>query len=143
MDGQERLEKKLKIRSYVFAVSFLLMLVTVMIFTIEKPHEKEGASAVIGAISNCFTVPGALIGGFGALSLMAKFGAYDGLVYSFKNFGLHTLVGGNPKKKNTQTYYDYKKEKDEKGRKWFPNLLWVGSASLAIGIILAIVSVCI
>ena len=71
---------------------------------------------------------------------MAKLGAYDGLVYSFKNFGLHTLIGGNPNKKKTQTFYEYKTAKDEKGRKWFPNFLWVGVASLVIGIILAIVA---
>ena len=32
MDGQERFEKKLKIRAYVFAASLALMLATVMFF---------------------------------------------------------------------------------------------------------------
>lgn len=137
---QEKYEKKLKIRAYVWTVGFTLMFVAVMFFTIEKPHEQENAKAVLGALSNCFIVPAALVGGFGALSYMAKLGAYDGLTYSFKNFGLHNLLGGNPKQKRTQTFREYKEEKDEKGRKWFPQLLWVGLAALVIGIILAIVS---
>ena len=63
------------------------------------------------------------------------------LTYSFKNFGIHNLLGGNPKKKKTQTFREYKEDKEEKGRKWFPHMLWVGIASLVVGIILAIVSV--
>ena len=137
---QEKYEKKLKIRAYVWTVGFTLMLVAVMFFTLEKPYEQENARAVLGALSNCFIVPAALVGGFGALSYMAKLGAYDGLVYSFKNYGLHTLIGGAFTKKKTQTFREYKEEKDEKGRRWFPHLLWVGLSALAIGIILAIVS---
>ena len=137
---QENYEKKLKIRAYVWTVGFTLMLVAVMFFLIEKPHEQEGAKAVLIALSNCFIVPAALVGGLGALSYMAHLGAYDGLTYSFKNFGLHNLLGGNPKKKRTQTFREYKEEKDEKGRRWFPHLLWVGLAALVIGIVLAIVS---
>jgi hypothetical protein len=137
---QEKYEKKLKIRAYVWTVGFTLMLAALMFFTLEKPHEEENAKAVLGALSNCFIVPAALVGGFGALSYMAKLGAYDGLVYSFKNYGLHTLIGGAFTKKKTQTFREYKEEKDEKGRRWFPHLLWVGLAALVIGIILAIVS---
>ena len=137
---QEKYEKKLKIRAYVWTVGFTLMLAAVMFFTLEKPHEQETAKDVLGALSNCFIVPAALVGGFGALSYMAKLGAYDGLVYSFKNYGLHTLIGGAFTKKKTQTFREYKEEKDEKGRRWFPHLLWVGLSALAIGIILAIVS---
>ena len=137
---QQQYQKKLKIRSYIWAIGFTLMLAALMFFLIEKPYEKETATDVFAALSNCFIVPAALVGGFGALSYMAKLGAYDGLVYSFKNYGLHTLIGGAFTKKKTQTFREYKEEKDEKGRKWFPNLLWSGLGSLLIGIILAVVS---
>ena len=137
---QQQYEKKLKIRSYIWAVGFTLMLAAVMFFTLEKPYEEQTAKDVLGALSYCFVVPAALVGGFGALSYMAKLGAYDGLVYSFKNYGLHTLIGGAFTKKKTQTFREYKEEKDEKGRKWFPQLLWCGLGSLVIGLILAIVS---
>ena len=140
MDQQQGYEKKLKIRTYICTVGFVLVLVALMFFLIEKPHEEPNAKAVLAAISNCFVVPATLVGGLGALSYMGHLGAYDGLTYSFKNFGLHNLLGGNPKKKRTQTFREYKEEKDEKGRKWFPHMLWVGLASLVIGIILAIVS---
>lgn len=126
---------------YIWTVGFVLVLVAMMFFLVEKPHEEQSASDVLGALSNCFTVPAALVGGVGAISYMAHLGAYDGLTYSFKNFGIHNLLGGNPKKKKTQTFREYKEEKEEKGRKWFPHMLWVGIASLVVGIILAIVSV--
>ena len=139
MNEQEKLEKKHKIRTYVWTAGILVVLVALMFFLIEKPHEEPNVKDVIGAISNCFIVPAALLGGVGAISYMATLGAYDGLIYSLKNFGLHNLIGGNPMKKKTQTFREYKEQKDEKGRKWFPNFLWVGVASLIIGIILAIV----
>ena len=139
MDGQERFEKRLKIRTYLWTVSFGLMLAVSMFIFISKPHEQENAKEFIRALSDCFVIPAALLGGIGGLSLMARLGAYDGLIYSFKNFGIHNLLGGGFKKKKIQTFYEYKQEKDEKGRKWLPSFLYVGLVMLGVSIILSIV----
>ena len=139
MDNQQQFEKKLKIRSYLWAASFGVMLVALMFILVAKPHEQENAKEFVRALSDCFVVPAALLGGIGGLSLMAKLGAYDGLAYAFKNFGIHNLIGGNPNKKKYQNFYDYKKEKDETGRKWLPQFLYVGLALLFVSIILSIV----
>lgn len=124
--------------AYLFSVAMVLVLVAIMFFTLEKPYEEETAKEIVGAISNCFIVPGALVGGVGALSYISRLGGFDGLTYAFTNFGLHTLFFTNPKKKHT-TFYDYKEAKDEKGRKWFPNMLAAGGGALAVGIILTVV----
>ena len=58
----------------------------VLMFIYEKPFSQEGAKEIVGAISNCFTVPGVVLSGMGALSYLAHKGAYDGLGYIFSNF---------------------------------------------------------
>ena len=133
------LEKRNRIFSYLWVGAFAVMLVLLMFFTISKPHEQENIKEFFGALSNCFVVPAALLGGIGGLSLMAKLGAYDGLSYAFRNFGIHNLIGGNPKAKRAQSFYEYKQEKEEKGRKWLPQCLYVGLGLLAVSIILSIV----
>ena len=133
------LEKKESFLSYGVAWGIALMLVFFMIVTVARPLEKGNRSELVCALSNCFAVPAALLGGIGGLSLMARLGAYDGFVYSFKSFGIHNLVGGDPKAKRTQSFYDYKRQREKNGRKWLPEFLYVGLILLAVSIILSIV----
>lgn len=138
-ENKAKAGKAAKRNVYFLTAAVLIVLVIVMFFTVEEPHKKTTAKDVVGALSNCFLVPGAVIGGIGGLSLIAKCGGYDGITYAFKNFGLHNIFFSNPKQKRTQSFYDYKKEKDEKGRTWLPSFLYVGLGGVAVSVLLLIV----
>ena len=104
----------------------------------ENPFAEAEIREIFGKLSNVFTVPGAVFTGIGALSYFNYLGAYDGLGYAFANFGLHNIwVTRQPEK--YKSFYDYKKAKDEKGRKWLPNVLIVGGLSFTIGVLLLLV----
>ena len=88
-------------------------------------------SQVFRVLSDSFLVPGVVFSGIAGLSWASSKGAYDALRYTFYNFGLHTIWVTKPKK-HFATLYEYKTEKDEKGRRWFPHMLYVGLAGIAV-----------
>ena len=110
----------------------------VLCFFAEKPYAETELREIMGKISNCFTVPGVLIGGLGGLSYVSYRGGYDGLSYAFSNFGLHNLWT-KKQPKRYKSLYEYKETKDEAGRKWLPSALMAGLASLLIGLLFMII----
>ena len=112
-------------------------LVVLMIFY-EQPFSQEGAKEIVGTISDCFAIPGVVMAGIGALTYLAKLGAYDGISYAFSNFALHSIIPGTHKDK-PESFYEYKKSKEEKGRKWLSHLFFAGLVPLVISVILLIV----
>ena len=114
------------------------IIAVVLMFLYEQPFAKEGAKEVVGTLSDCFAIPGIVMTGVGALTYLAKLGAYDGLNYAFSNFALHSLIPGMHKEKH-ESFYEYKKAKDEKGRKWLSHLFLVGLVPLALSVIILIV----
>ena len=114
------------------------IIAVVLMFLYEQPFAKEGAKEIVGTLSDCFAIPGIVMTGVGALTYLAKLGAYDGLNYAFSNFALHSLIPGMHKEKH-ESFYEYKKAKDEKGRKWLSHLFLVGLVPLALSVIILIV----
>ena len=110
----------------------------VLMFIYEKPFSEAETNEIFGSMSNCFAVPGIVLTGFGGLSYLSSLGAYDGLSYIFSNFSLHSIIPGHHKDK-PQTLYEYKQQKDEKGRKWHPQPLIVGAVSLGISVVMLII----
>ena len=104
----------------------------------ENPFVKQEAYGVLMAIANAFTIPGAILGGIGGLTYIAKLGGYDSFSYIFSNFALHN-IWTKRQPKRYKTFYDYKVAKDEQGRHWLPEFLIAGLISLAIGIILVVI----
>ena len=98
----------------------------------------ENAKELVGNLSDCFTVPGVVFLGIGGLTWVAHMGGFDSFGYIFSNFSLHNLWTTKAKKKY-QSFYDYKQEKEEKGRPWLSHFAVLGAASLAVGILLLIV----
>ena len=96
------------------------------IFSLRDPKE------ILGVLSDACFVPGVLFTGVGAFSWISSKGGYDAFGYAFSNFSLHNLFPTKQPKKY-KSLYDYKQEKDEKGRKWLPELLIIGLISLALG----------
>ncbi len=96
------------------------------IFSLRDPKE------ILGVLSDACFVPGVLFTGVGAFSWISSKGGYDAFGYAFSNFSLHNLFPTKQPKKY-KSLYDYKQEKDEKGRKWLPELLIIGLISLVLG----------
>lgn len=117
--------------------SLVAIAAIVFMFIYEQPFALEGAKEVVGAISDCFAVPGIVMTGIGALSYLGRLGAYDGISYVFSNFALHSIIPGTYKEK-PGSFYDYKVAKDEKGRKWLSQLFFVGLVPLVISVMLLI-----
>lgn len=134
IEENEKLQKITKIVKW----SIVCLALIVACFFIEAPYKEKGAADVIGKISNCFTVPGVILFGIGGLSYVSHKGGFDGIGYAFSNFGLHNLwVTRHPKR--YKNLYEYKEAKEQKGRKWLPESLFIGLASLALGVVFLII----
>lgn len=96
------------------------------------PHA-DGTAEIFRILSDAFLIPAVVFSGVAGLSWVSSKGGYDSLRYAFYNFGLHTVWITKPQKhKHYDSLYDYKVEKDKKGRKWFPHMLYVGLAGLLL-----------
>ena len=133
MNDQDKLKKRI---SYIKAVIFWLVAFVATVI-IEEPFQKTELSEIIGKLSNCFTVPGVIFAGFAGLTYVSYLGGYDGISYAFTSFGLHNIFTTRQPKRY-KDFYEYKKEKDEKGRSWLPQYLIIGLISLAIGVLLLV-----
>ena len=135
--SMNEMEKRPKLMIFV-KWCVVCLAIAVVCFFIEKPYAETELREVIGKVSNCFTIPGVLIGGIGGLSYVSYLGGYDGLSYAFSNFGLHNLWT-RKQPKRYKSLYEYKEAKDNAGRKWLPSALMAGLASIAIGILFTII----
>lgn len=138
MSDKTKARTRLIIRAYWFAAAVLFSLVGLLLFTSQNPFSTGDAALALSKISNAFTVSGAVVGGVGAISLMAYLGAYDGIAFSVRAFALDNFIGGNREK--PKSFYEYKRQRNAKKRSWLPNFLWVGAAALTLGIIFATAS---
>lgn len=129
---EQKAKRLVIIRWVMIAISAFIA----MLF-IEKPYEMQEAKQVLGSLSNCFVVPGVIFTGIGGLTFIASRGGYDSFGYMISNFSLHSLIPGSHPKKY-KSFYDYKQEKDDKGRKWLPHSLFTGLVNLVFGILLLI-----
>ena len=92
---------------------------------------------LFGVLSDCFMLPGVLLAGVGALGWIASLGFFDIMSYGTRSF-LGTFI--KPLAEDLpRTFYDYRVQKDEKGRKWSKETVIVGLISLAISVLLLIV----
>ena len=97
------------------------------------------AATVIDGLANCFTIPGILLAGVGAISWASSFGTFDMMGYGTKVFlGVFIRSIGDELPKN---FYEYRKAKNEKGRKWLRETFIVGVAFLVLGLIFTLISV--
>ena len=99
---------------------------------------QPSARDVVGILSDCFFLPGALLSGIAGLSWIASKGTFDILSYGTSYMIGHFLPGDNVFR-TRQTFYDYKRQKDEKGRSWLNVGLWCGLLSIFLGVLFWIV----
>ena len=97
------------------------------------------AATVVDGLANCFTIPGVLLAGVGAISWAASFGTFDMMGYGTKAFlGMFIKSIGDDLPKS---FYDYRKAKNDKGRKWLLETFLVGVVFLALGMVFTLISV--
>ena len=85
-----------------------------------------------GTLSDSCLIVGVMLSGVGGLDFAASRGAYDSLGYVVSRFSLHSLLPTGKKDAKADTLYDYKTQKDRKGRTWSPPILVSGLAALAM-----------
>ena len=134
------MEKEEFLKKYFHYIKWTIVAVVfvILMFVYENPFSADSPKDTVGLVSNCFAVPGIILTSLGILSYLSFLGAYDGIAYTFTNFSLHSLIPGRQKEK-PGTLYEYKKAKDEKGRRWIPQALQIGIVTLGISLILLIV----
>ncbi len=128
--------KDKKTNPYIKPISWALAFILLGVF-LTKIYEITNAKDFIGDMSDCFMLPGVLISGVAGISWAGKFGTFDMISYGTKSFfGIFIP----PLSRDLPThFYDYRKQKEEKGRQWLRHSLQVGLACLALSIILLIV----
>ena len=129
---------KKKIKKYIGPLVVAVAIFVTCMFANGGIFGENKAESLLYGICNCFTIPGIILTGIGAISWAGKFGTFDMLSFGTRSFfGIFIKPLSNDMPTN---FYDYRKEKDEKGRKWSPELLIVGAIFLAVGLMLAVVS---
>ena len=130
--------KKIKLKKYIGPLIVAIAIFVSCMFANGGMFGENKAENLIYAICNCFTIPGIILTGIAAIGWAGKFGTFDMLSFGTRSFfGIFIKPLSNDMPKN---FYDYRKQKDENGRKWSPELLIVGAVFLAVGAILAVVS---
>ena len=94
---------------YVITICVGLVFAALIIFP--SVFNQETAADVYEVLVNAFFVPGVLIFGFGLLVLASNGGTFDMLVYGTKKFV--DLFRKPQHRKITDTFYDYRKAKQE------------------------------
>lgn len=129
-------EQKKNIKSWIVNSLYALMffLLTAMY------HELFGETdiaMIIRRLSDCFLIPGVLLGGIGCLSWIAAKGNFDMLAFGAKLF-VNMMI--HPTQKQ-ETFYEYKMRQEEKNPtgKWPWRTLVVGLVCMAFSVILAVI----
>ena len=132
--------KKLQVKNFIAPVTIALVLFIATSFMNGGFFgvEEYRAESLYDGLANCFTVPGLFLMCIAGLTWIASLGTFDIFVYgtgTFLGYVIKPIANKLPK-----TYYDYKAEKDEKGRKWSLEMLLTGGAFTAVGMIFVILS---
>lgn len=91
----------------------------------------ESGAALCGLLSDCFAVPGVVLGGVGGISWIATFGQFDMLAFGTRKFFGHFI---RPLEKGLPgNFYEYREAKNQKGRTWLKETFFVGLAFLVVG----------
>ncbi len=102
-----------------------------------KIYRFESIKELFKDLSDCFLLPGVLLAGGAAISWAGTFGTFDMLAYGSRSFFgifIRPLAQDLP-----NHFYDYRKQRDEKGRHWSKETLFVGLAFIGVSVLTLIV----
>lgn len=110
-----------------------IMALAVLVIALARgAFQAQSLKEAAGILSDSCLIPGVLLAGAGGLGYAASKGAYDSLGYMFSRFSLHSLLPARTSEKRPASLYEYKQEKDQKGRRWTPDVLLTGLCALAL-----------
>ncbi len=135
---QNQAEKQKFNRTSFLIMAFVYMMLTATFVFYFKIGELTEAKEIVRRICDSVFIPSVIYLGIGGISYIGSKGGYDGLGYSFSNFGLHNIIPTFAKKKY-ENFYEYKTRKDEKGRKWLMEMLLIGAVGISVSIILLVI----
>ena len=138
MTRRKEQTEKSSLRSYLILGAIALAAV-VIIAALRGLFEAQSAQEAMGILSDSCLIPGIVLMGAGGLGFAASKGAYDSFGYLFSRFSLHSLMPTRQTGKRVESFYEYKRQKDEQGRAWSPVVLVTGAGCMAIsGVFLAL-----
>lgn len=136
-EDNTNLETKPNTRKWI-VTSLMFVACVVGLFFKEEVLAQETVKETFSKLTNAFSLPALLFFALGALTKLGSLGAYDSLGFGFSKFGIRAFIPGQIKNP-TESLYDYKVKKDEKGRKWLKEAFFIGLAGLVVSIILLVV----
>lgn len=125
---------------WLFSVIAALVLFFICAFS-DGLFRADSSKDVLRILSDCFTVSGGVLLGVSLLSWISTFGQFDILSYGSRSFLGHfipSLSRDLPSK-----FYEYKKEKDDKGRSWLKRTCVVGLVSILFSVIFLVLFYCV
>ncbi len=92
--------------------------------------DQTDAREIFRILSDCFVITGVLAAGVAGVSWAGAQGTFDMLHYGVKSvlFFIPRVRASTEK-----TFYDYRKKREDRGRRWLPELLVVGLVFLLLG----------
>ena len=113
------------------------LIATLFIMWLKDFESAEALHVKYQILSDAFSVPGALLMLFTGLLWASSEGIFDGLGYSFNRFG-SMFIPMYKKSLEHKTYYDYKKEKEQKRPHGYSFMFFVGLFFFLVGIVFMI-----
>ncbi len=120
-----------------YAVCSGIALVLALIYAVVKQiFVFETAKELFRGLSDSFLLPAVLLAGVGGLGWIGSQGFFDIISYGTRSFlgvFIKPISADLPK-----NFYDYREQKNEKGRKWSWEAVAVGLLSLAVSVVFLI-----
>lgn len=108
---------------------------------VHKPDAGFGAYEWIVALANAATLAGIVVAGIGGLSWVNAKGMFDIVKYGMSSTIGRFLPFGKKNVFHTgEKYYDYVERKNEEGRTWLKEWLFVGLAVVGLAVVLTVAS---
>lgn len=129
-----------KLRTYGIAIAVGIGLFAIVWFTRTLPEEPT-AYDVVRNLADGFTVAGVVLAGVGGLSWCGTKGTFDMLSYGVSyTVGRFFPMGKKDTLHTHKSFYDYRMEKEERGRHWLKETFFVGLGFFAVALALVLVS---
>ena len=126
---------KKNMKSWISNISTAI-LIFIAAASMQGLFEVSGTQMIMRKLSDCFLIPGAVLGGIAALCWVAVKGNFDMLGYGAKTF-IDWMI--HPRKKQ-ESYFEYKMRQEEKNPTgaWPWRMLIVGLVCIALSMVFAV-----
>lgn len=126
-----------KISRFIAPVTAGVLIFVLCMFANDGFFGDNKSENILYAFCNCFSVPGVVLSGIAVISWIGTFGTFDMLGYGSRSF-FGAFI--KPLSKDLpRTFYDYRQQKNENGRKWLRETLYTGLVFLGTSLLLMVI----